>query len=288
MPAQNYAINEFAAFQDNFSGVTQPSSDEGVSISCHTGNAMGAWSDLMGGTVNDDSYGIWINVQFGTQTGTCACLIDIGVDYSGGTSYSVLIPTLGYAGEVQTGGETWRGCTYYFPLFIPKGARLGVRGQTKNAATITSDIKCKLAQKPSRPDVIRYGTYVDALGVDAANSRGTVYVPGTAGWGSYVSLGTSLREAWWWQAGFVNDATSGMTNNPFMADIAVGNVTSKLTLGSQLYVGHKSDGSVPVGPNPTAACHGFFPSGSTFYVRGWEHNGVDSNYTAMIYLLGGG
>lgn len=284
---QNYGYSEFGAFQQNY-GSGLPGSSDGVVCTPGTSNVMGSWTDLMGGTLANDSYGIWLGVADGSSGGgaTNAHLMDIGIDYAGGSSYSVLIPYLGFAGEVNTGGSNWRGALWFFPLFTPAGARLGVRAQSKGSANNIT-VKATVGQKPSRPDLIRYGTFVDSIGVDAANSRGTVYVPGTAGYGSWVSLGTLLRGAWWWQGSFINDLTSS-TNNPFMVDFGVGDATSKLVFAPQLYCSHHSANEVVVGPEADEMGFAHLPSGATVYVRGNEHSGVDSNYTAILHVLGGG
>ena len=285
---QNYGFNEFCAYQRNFNP-TVPGTSDGVSVSPGGSNVMGSWTDLMGGTVAEDSFGIWINVADGQQgSGTTgAKLMDIGIDYGGGTSYTVLIPYLGFSGEVNTGSTQWRGALFYFPVFMPKGSRLGARIQAKNSTPTTVTVKAKLAQKPSRPGLIRYGTYVDAIGADPTNSRGTVYVPGNSAWGSWVSLGTSLREAWFCVPAFINDVTSS-TNNCGMADFATGNTTSKLTLLPQFYYAHHGSDEVVTGPEPDEMGFHQLPAGSTFYVRAQEHGVPDSNYTAILYLVGGG
>lgn len=284
---QNYGFSEFGAFQQNY-GSAIPSSSEGTHVTPGSSNTMGSWFDLMGGTLADDSYGIWLQVADGSSGGgaTNAHLMDIGIDFGGGSSYSILIPYLGFAGEVNTGGSNWRGTLWFFPLFMPAGARLGVRSQSKGS-TNTITVKATVAQKPSRPDLLRYGTYVDSIGVDAANSRGTIYVPGTAGMGAWATLGALLREGWWWQFSLINDLTSS-TNNPFMVDFAVGDATSKLLIGAQMYAAHHSANEVVVGPDCDEIGFAYLPNGANVYVRGNEHFGVDSNYTAILHVLGGG
>lgn len=284
---QNYGYNEFCAWQTNISQA-QGSDSATASVAIGGSNAMGSWTDLLGTTLAEDCYGIQLKMNNGHTSGTSRpILMDIGYDPAGGSSYSVLIPYVGVCGPLDKGGTQWRGGgPYFFPVFIPKGSRIAARAQSSLATPGSTNVYVRIAQKPTRPDLLRVGTFVDAIGIDATHSRGTAYTPGVNADGAWTLLGTLPRDAWMLVPGVINDSTS-QTNDWFQIDVAVGDTTSKLLMVQKLMCGHSSSDSAVFSQYPEEGMRYALPAGSSVYVRGDQHSSLDPNYTAFAYAVGG-
>lgn len=282
---QNVGYNEFGAYQSNYS-LPQSGGDSASVTTGASANVMGAWTDVFGGLVNEDSYGLYMRMFSGETAGTATpYLVDIGVDAAGGTSYSVLIPSLLGMGWGDLGFTAWRCGIYYFPIFIPKGARVGARGQT-SASQRSFSIRARLAQKPSRPDLVRCGTFVDVIGAVPASSLGTNYTPGLNTWGAWTSLGNAPREGFWVAPSFCNDVGS-MVNNVYGVDIAVGDTTAKRTLLPDIKCGHQNSPMTTWDMPIDQECFAHIPAGTDFFVRGFDSNTPVANYNAVVHVVGG-
>lgn len=281
---QSYGYNEFTKYLQNW---TAAQGSGGTSVAIGGSNTMGSWVDLFGATLDEDGYGIHIKVQNSHTSGSNRpILIDIGMDTAGGTSYTVLIPYLGVAGPLDGGGTSWRSAMYYLPVFMPEGSRIAARAQTSYGTPGTTQIRARIAMGPTNPQFVRCGTYVDAIGADALNSVGTEYTPGNNTDGSWTSLGTASREAWFATMGLIN-ASSSATNNFFVTDLAVGDATAKQLLMERLQCGHSSQIATVWNQYPEQAQHCVIHDGDELFVRGNEPGTPDSNYTAIAYLVGG-
>lgn len=278
--------NEFTKFIRNYD---RPFGSSGVSITPGTGNVMGSWVDLFGSALSDDIYGLFIHISDGNPGGGVArpLLSDIGVDYSGGSSYSVLIPQLVSTGMDFTGGVQVRIATYYFPIFVPAGARIAARGQTSVNSSVYT-FRLIAPQRPTRPDLIRCGTAVEAVGINASASRGTVFTPGSSeSEGAWQSLGTLNHDGWFTQVGYGVD-DSAMGNGLMRLDFAVGDATSKRLIARNMGCGHSSSEGVVMDPYPEPAFHANLPSGAELFVRGMHQFTPDSNNYAAAYVVRGG
>ena len=283
---QNVGYNEFCGFQSNYS--LPQSGGDGVSVTPGYSNVMGSWVDLFGALLNEDSYGIYLRMSDGNTSGVATpFLVDIGVDAAGGTSYSVLIPSLLGFGFGSMGTVGWRKAIYYFPVFIPKGARVAVRAQTSATSGAVFSVRARVAQKPSRPDLVRCGTFVDVIGADPANSRGTTYsVPSASAWSPWTSLGSAPRDGWWIAPSYCNDVAS-MVNNTYGVDIAVGDTTNKRILLPDMKVGHQNAPETCWDMPIDQECFARIPRGTTFYVRAYDSNTPVANYNAVVHVVGG-
>jgi len=189
----------FADCTDNLSGSTPPA-----------GNAIGT-SFTSGGSQHTDGTAVsvisalthdvhYLVVSFGGVSGTAtadtACLADILIDPAGGTSWTALINDLviGFM-PVLTGGQVGHQIYYYFPLWIPAGASLGVQSRC-NVVSWQSRVCMWAYGNPSRPDMWWCGQGVESLGINAASSKGTDITPGsTTATFSWTNVGspTSYR-----------------------------------------------------------------------------------------------
>lgn len=185
-------------------------------------NSKGSYAELIDGAlVTEDVWFIVININSGaTSAATRNILIDIGIDPTAGTSYSVIIPDLlgtSAAPYNVNGGGIW----YQFPLHIPAGASIAARASVNNATVGTVRVQAFLYGKPKHPELCKKGHVVEALGVVAATSQGTAVTSGTTSEGSWTSLGSPARDAWWFQLGMGMDDTT-MAANVYHAELGAG------------------------------------------------------------------
>jgi hypothetical protein len=118
-------------------------------------------------------------------------LLDILVDPTGGTSWSVLIEDL-LVGMTQVNGLCAPYNFYHFPIWIPAGSRLGARARTRHTANRTGNVIAYVCGEPTHPDAWWCGSGVESLGINAATSQGTD-IPDTAAanaWSSWTNVGS--------------------------------------------------------------------------------------------------
>lgn len=195
-------------------------------------NVYGAYAQLLSATAFA-TYFIEITVH-GISVAAAAkdALITIGIDPAGGSAYTDFIQHLVVSNaSLGSGGPGVVGKTYRFPLKIPVGASIAAKASVNNATVGTARVAVKLYGRPSRPELVRAGAYVDTFGAVTASSSGTTVVPGTTADGAWTLLGSNFaRPYWWWQAGMgANDATlGGGANGTYTVDLAVGTSTGAL------------------------------------------------------------
>lgn len=256
----------------------------GTTVTPGANDAMGSYAALFGAAIPFDVYGVMITIR-GVQVSGQAkpYLADIGADPAGGTAYGVIIPKLNgcCAPLINTTGVL-AGFYYYFPLFIKAGTTLAARAQVGNATAGTSAVVCNVFGKPKRPERHRVGAYVDAIGIDAANSRGTTLTPGTPSLGTAVSLGTLPRSAWWAiQSHAVDDDTMTLQF-----------LTQQLSIGGTDLIAQQSFGSSSLESiNPQELnypdCFREMAAGTELFAAGIASIGADANHSGMAYVLGG-
>lgn len=233
------------------------------------------------GAITEDAYGITININasFSTGSATPAGTITIGIDYSGGTSYTSFIADL-----VSTNASNYNGVGgiwYYFPLFIPAGASLGV---IKNSGSANPKVIVWLSSKPLH--TTRLASRVASLVTFTAGLSGTSVTAGTTNEGTWVQLSATTSNLWWWQSAIqVNSATYNGTN--LHLDLAVGNATTKdIIFSDRIFVINSNDESVTSHLH-IHQCERYVPSGSTLYAR-LQAGGVILNNPYRISIYGCG
>lgn len=222
---QTFATSNAYSWSAGSHLATRPANNFGTTVTPGAINTKGSWTSLMASAARD-VFGILINVNTnGASTQARDSLMDIGVDPSGGTSYSVLIPNLliscATPRNVGNGG-IW----YWFPIWIKAGSRIGARTQVNNATPGSPRVNILVFGSPHDRRSIWCGTRVEAVGITEASSAGTAVTSGTTSEGSWTELGTLARDARYWQMGFgVNNGV--MTGVSYHADLGIGDASNK-------------------------------------------------------------
>lgn len=264
---------------------TRPAAAFGTSVTPGN-NTKGSWVSLLAGTsVTQDVFGLLINVNSGNKSAAAKdMLVDIGVDPSGGTSYTVLAPDLitSCAAPYNIGnGGVW----YYFPIWIRAGSRIGARASVNNATVGTVRVNVTCFGQPRNRQLIKVGTRIEAIGVTGASSSGTAVTSGTTTEGSWTSLGTLTNPAWWFQVGMgVNDTT--MAALAYHLDVAIGDASNKDIVIENSLITTTTGEQLNNMPN-VADVGKYAPAGTNVYGRMQCSGTPDSNLSMVAYALGG-
>jgi hypothetical protein len=217
-------INEFLKVASSPADGTRPANAWGTSV-VPGNNTYGSYANLGVISASDPAYGILININSnGNSTLLRDLIVTIGIDPAGGTSFTDYIPhLLGSCAQVYEG----IGVEYYFPLRVPAGASVGAKASVNNVTVATCRVAATLYCQPSRPDLVRAGSFVRTFGDVAASSTGTAVTPGTTSEGAWTQLGSALAESlWYWECGFgINNGT--MTSNGYHLDVGLGDASNK-------------------------------------------------------------
>lgn len=231
-----------------------------------TGNATintpGAYASCIAALASD-IYDVHIIITDNNTSATARTgVVDIGVDPAGGTSFTAVISGLICS---QAGGAGIGGMSYRFPLFIKAGSSIGAR-TTQNVASATCRIMIRVFGKPSRPDLIQWGTRVITVGTkDTASSGQSLTCGNTNAESAYISLGTPTMSCWWWQLGFgIGNAT--ITALGYQIDLARGDATNKHDIIKNMQV--NATATEAICKWPYFGGNGVAGPESTMYARG--------------------
>lgn len=211
----------------------------------------------------------------------------IGIDEAGGTSYSTLISDLviGSPGpSYDVNGWPARGVIYRFPLRIKTGSSLAFKVSSNKASA--QDIGCWVILRggPTRPELVRVGSFVRSFGVDTANSRGTVITPGTTSEGAWTQIGSALAEPLWYFDFGYGIADDAMEANVLYVDVGAGDATNKRVIVRDAQVESTATESIN---KSLAGCLAQLATGDLLYARAQSGNAVDSNNSVAVYGVGG-
>jgi hypothetical protein len=271
--------NSFGVKQSSV-GSTRPAATYGTALTPGL-NTDGSWTSVIT-AADHDSFGILININSNRiSNGSRGTKIDIGIDDAGGTSYISRIPDLlcGGASAFNIGGS---GVWYYFPIFIPAGARIAVRGNSTVATAFR--VNLLLMQQPSNPAMIRKGSFVESIGM--SGNVGTVVVPGTTSEGAWTLIGTTVSRLWWWEVGFqVSVADTGWAAALINVDLAAGDATNKkIIIQDHPIATSTAENFTKI--QITAGVEWDVPAGTNIYIRAQSSTTLDA-YTCAAYGLGG-
>lgn len=270
------------------------SSQEGVRPSATYGTTIIPGENTKGTAVEImadlpfDAWGILIGIQGNNASNSIRdTLIDILSDPSGGTSYTTtLIPNLLAAGINTLANVS--ALFYYFPLRIPAGSALAAAAAVNNATVGDLFVFCTVYGKPKRPEVCKAGQYVTAIGVDTANSRGTVVTPGTTSEGAWTSLGTPTKSHWWWQVG-MGIADSSVAGKCLALDVGVGTTgNQRVILEDVFFTIDSAENCYPSNNHlHQAMAYAEVPAGEEVWGRMQNSSSNETNHNMAAYGCGG-
>jgi len=281
--------NRFNGIITNLTG--QPTTTWGTAVADGTANVYGSYVECIGNTAYDTFF-IEISINtIGAGATDPSALLTVGIDHAGGTTYTdVEISHLICAGA----GTTAMGARYYwFPLFIPAGSAVAAKLQTTKG-TATARVGMRLYGKPSRPELVRAGAYVDTFGAVTATSEGTAITPGTTSEGTVVALASNVaaKNYWWWQGGMGCKDTT-MTGGGLYAvlDVGIGTSTSVVDwiFEDQRFAAYNTSEQTGEQQLPP---HSYVYEIDTdavmdVYARSQGSGTPDSSMSAIAYALGG-
>ncbi len=166
----------------------------GTQFTSGAANADGTAVTLLSALSHDVEY---LRVRISGETLTTGidntALVSILIDPAGGVSWATLIPSL----LVSTGVPSATLAAvleFEFPIWIPAGASIGI--QARSAAAATPPVMRAVAHAyggNKNPASWWTGQRVTAIGIDAANSRGTTHTPGGTGtFSAWTNFGSTL------------------------------------------------------------------------------------------------
>lgn len=259
------------------------SSSWGSGVTPGVAPSFGSWATLISGSsVPSDIYEVDIMVHAGATSATTRnVLMDIGIDPSGGTSFTTIIPYLmcGHAGQHNSGTPIF----YRFPLYIPAGASIGARAMGTVATAFY--VSLTALGKPSNPDAICCGTKVVSFGETTASATGTTVTAGTTSDGAWTQLGSALTvPLWWWQTGITATDTT-MTAQGHTLDLGIGDSSDKQIALLDVFVSFTASESIC---NVCAAQNGALHAavGQNVYGRVQCAGTPDSALSMMAWGLG--
>lgn len=197
----------FAHWSDNLATAATTGLDWGTTLpDGGSANAAGSDVTVLDDLTHDCEYLVFAVYGTFSNSGVRAnALLDILVDPTGGTSWSVLISDLisGWASgvDIDTGSTGYTPVMYAFPLWIPAGTAVGARIQgnwqtTAPAYSAPANIRLAMwaAGGNKNPASWWCGQKVETVGaLDAANSTGQTVTPGASGsFSSWTSLGSAI------------------------------------------------------------------------------------------------
>lgn len=274
----------YGAFAWQASNTTaRPSSSMGTSVT-PAQNAFGSWTQVLAAaSVTQNVRGVLVTFTNTNVSGQAKdCVVDIGVDPAGGTSYTTLIPAL-FASNTP-GVTSEPGTSYYFPVAIASGSSIAARASVNNATVGTVRVQITVFGSPTVST--KAGTAVQAVGFTAASSSGTAVTPGQAAEGSWTTVGTLDAESWFFQLG-VGINTGTATGGLLSFDAAEGDGNTMLVQDS-LWL--STAGEVLMQANAAANIHQVqrtIAAGSTIKVRGQCSGVPDAAWSAIVYAVSG-
>ncbi len=279
--------NAFGYVSSSTAGTRPATTTQGTSITPGTAG-FGAYTQI-GTDLSYDAYGLLIGINNNSANNASRrTVVNIGVDLSGGTTFTTLIPNL-VAGGAPTYTTEGTGQYYFFPLFIPAGTAIGA--QAYGSVATAFRVFTQRYIKPLNPSARRTAAYVESIG--ESTFEGTNFTPSvTAANGNWTLMGTTERDLWWWQVGV--QGTSGDSsyagNTTILVDVGVGDGSAA---GTEIILkdvpirqgnAAESFNNVPL----LGGCEYQVPAGSSIYIRG-QNSGANEtgNYNAVVVAAGG-
>jgi hypothetical protein len=280
--------NEWGLFIPSVADGTRPATNFGTSVTPGN-NTYGSYASVMSGaTLTDDCFELWINFNsVGASASARDTICTIGLDAAGGTSFTDFITHLlcSSAGLYQQSAGGGNGVWYRFPIFIKSGTSIGCKASQNNASPAA--MRCHIIAfcKPSRPELLRVGSYVDTFGAVTGSSAGTAITPGTTSEGAYVQMGSNVTKDYFYVEWGWGDNTTAQANNVTHIDVAVGDGTNKRIVVPN---GVIASDAVEVVHKPNfQGVYATVANGDGVYTRGQSGpNAASTTASTAVYLVG--
>jgi hypothetical protein len=277
-------MNAFKGIITNMTG--RPSVTWGTQLT-PTQNAYPAYVEILSDTAYD-CFGIEIFLHSAAYTGEARdIIVTIGIDHAGGTTYTDC--EINHLIATNCGTPLYGGVRYFFPLFIPAGSAIAAKASVSHATARNIYVGVKLYGRPTHPELVRAGSYVDTFGAVTAASDGTTITSGTTNDGSWteVTAGDTTRPYWFWQVGWgANDLS--LTAVMYSMDVAFGTAgAEEVVLTDVLHISSGTAEQMVQCLANILACVGEVPAGQRIYVRFQCHSTADSNLSTIVYAMGG-
>lgn len=259
-----------------------------VKVNSGTSNAEGSWTEVL--TASDVAKDVWelvLHLNGVNVSGAITdYLLDIGVDPSGGASYSAILSNYVLSANYTATNTTGAGKLYRrldVPCAIPAGSSVAVRVQGSNGTTRAIQVLPVMLGRPARPHLLRHAQFSETVGT-VTGTTGVSFTPGNASWGAWTLLGTSSRRCWRWQVSYgITNAT--MAIDATAVQLAHGDGSSYHLIAEVHGAQRTSEQTVMY----HGAKGGFrdVPAGANLYVRGYNSGAPVSGYHALAHGFGG-
>lgn len=278
------ALSRFNFKYDNLGA--NPSSSPGTSVIPGATNAEGAWTQIASAAnISQNIYAFWLRVSDGfTSAAIKNHLLDIGVDPAGGTAYTAIVSNIVCGGS--TSFSNGGGPEFLLPHFIKSGSTVAARIQGSNGTAGTVRVGAAFYGQPSHPENMPVGQYSETIGA-ITNSEGVAFTPGNAADGTWVLLGATTRNLWWWNiAHQLSNAT--ITLERTYIEIAHGDATNKHVIMRRMHIGNTSEDVGSGLEDNLNAYAAYCPvkAGTNIYIRGRADSAPDTGYNGVAIGIG--
>lgn len=216
-----------------------------------TPHAVGSWTEVIAATVEDVSWLMVCVSGMSTATADTRGLIDV--------AYGAAASEVAKIVSIPAGFTTTTPTVFPIPIWVPKGTRVSAR--LRSLITVDTAI-IRIAPMREPRAGFKAATYVDTIGADTANSKGTnlptsdTYVQLTA---ATTAPYRALILAPCGGSGATYASESSLYTlavGPSGAEVAIGTAMATTTSSEIMYI----EGSVPI-------CAGHFPIGTRIAVK---------------------
>lgn len=257
-----------------------PNISSGVIVNSGTNGNKGSWVTIIDTGLSRPASGLFARlVLAATNTRVNKATMDIGIDYTGGTNFSVLIPDWVVGGAE---GGSYGGHRAWFPIHIPAGATFGARVAHSHTAPVGTRVVIVPAAMPPYPWATYAGAYAHTFGVSGVD--GTSVTPGNGTWGSWVQIGSATERSYrWWVLGHQLNSDTTLTSFKVF-EVAIGSSSDKTTVGYVEFEDTVSEHTILKDHYTTRAC--LIPGGVNLYVRAYANNAADTYGQVSLTLIG--
>jgi hypothetical protein len=259
----------------NYGAATATSGGTVITIPSAPPNQKGAWAEITSGTTYP-IYGFTLFLADPAQAAGTNALFDLAVGASG--SESVIIE------NILCATARGPGLAYQFPIYIPFGTRLAMRGQA-TSADLTYEAVI-IANTGEAMGGYALGGRAVTYGANTTTSGGVSIDPGASAntKGSWIEIASTTRQAKSLLIVVGGQANSARTSCSWLMDVAIGaSGSEKIILPNLFMTTHTT--SDEIAPSVFGPYSVYIPSGTRLAVRAQCSitDATDRTFDAMIY-----